>query len=91
MTTRRRRSALPRYVERRWLRREQTWSYLFNVPSWARKPAADDPRGACSLESEALGFDRTLAGRLPAAGWPQKNGNATALHTQNEGCREPAL
>jgi len=63
MTTRMRRSALPlpRYVERRWLRREQAWSYLFNVPSWARNAAADDPRGACSVESEALGTDYAAA------------------------------
>src|SRR5580704_18051207 len=63
MTGRKMRSAmpLPRYVERRWLRREQEWSYLFNVPSWAKKPAADDPRGACSLESEALGTDYAAA------------------------------
>jgi hypothetical protein len=26
-----------------------------------------------------------------AAGWPQKNGKAPALHSQNEGCQEPAL
>jgi hypothetical protein len=52
---------LPRYVERRWLKREQAWSFLFNVPTWAQTPSADDPRGPCPVESEALGTDYTAA------------------------------
>ena len=54
-----RRSALPlpRYVERRRNLTENKWSYLFNVPSWAKLVAPDDPRGACPLRSKSLGTD----------------------------------
>jgi hypothetical protein len=33
------------------------WSYLFNVPSWAKRVAPDDQRGPCPIQSEALGTD----------------------------------
>jgi hypothetical protein len=61
MPVRRPRSAmpLPRYVERRWLKREQKWSFLFNVPSWAE--TADHQYGPCPVHSEALGTDYSLA------------------------------
>jgi hypothetical protein len=50
---------LPRYVERRWLKREQKWAYLFNVPSWAKRISADRP--PCPVHSEALGTDYDAA------------------------------
>jgi hypothetical protein len=52
---------LPRYVERRWHRREQKWGYLFNAPTWAKNVAADDQRGPCPVQSEALGTDHVSA------------------------------
>src|SRR5258708_549412 len=58
---RRARSALPlpRYTERKW--RRKTWTYLFNVPSWAKNDAVKDARGPCPVRSEALGSDYKAA------------------------------
>jgi hypothetical protein len=36
-------------------------SYYFEPPGWAKKPAADDPRGPCPVEPEALGTDFAAA------------------------------
>jgi hypothetical protein len=52
---------LPRYVERRWSKKKRTWTFLFHVPSWARKVAPDDERGPCPVKSEALGDDYDAA------------------------------
>jgi hypothetical protein len=50
---------LPRYTERRW--RGGKWTFLFNLPSWAKKVADDDDRGPCPVKSEALGTDYNVA------------------------------
>ena len=48
---------LPRYTERRWSKKKLKWTYLFNVPSWAKQVEPGDPRGPCLVKSEALGDD----------------------------------
>jgi hypothetical protein len=51
---------LPSYTRRKLLKSGQ-WAYYFEVPSWARHPAPDDPRGKCPVESEELGTDYLAA------------------------------
>ncbi|MFT4129926.1 hypothetical protein [Labrys sp. (in: a-proteobacteria)] len=46
-------TALPKYVRARRMK-NGALSYYFEVPSWARQPAADDPRGPCKLDNETL-------------------------------------
>lgn len=51
---------LPRYTLRKPLS-NGSWGYYFNPPSWARRLAADDPRGPCPVGAEDLGSDYEAA------------------------------
>jgi hypothetical protein len=63
---------LPRYTVRRWLKKEQKWGYLFNLPTWASKPRPDDPRGPCSVRREMIGTDyRAAVERIETVLLPQ--------------------
>jgi hypothetical protein len=52
---------LPRYTERKWSKKKNKWTYLFHVPSWAKRVAPEDSRGPCPIKSEALGDDYAAA------------------------------
>lgn len=49
-------TALPKYVRARRMK-SGALTYYFEVPTWARQPAADDPRGPCRLDNETLPSD----------------------------------
>jgi hypothetical protein len=59
----RQKSLLPlaSYTRRKFLRGTQQWAYYFEVPTWARKPKQDAPRGPCPVQSEEFGIDYAAA------------------------------
>jgi hypothetical protein len=84
---------LPRYVIRRWLKREGAWGYFWNLPGWARAagcPVANEPLGTGYDEAKNRAeiillpaFDAWRGGEVPAeADVPAKQGTLDWLFSE---------